>query len=150
MYSKEDLLMEITKELKQDLSELESVCSAFLGKYESQLTDALNKTEMSAEDSLKIDLMLELVTHLSSAQFVSSYMQKDIVKEGILLLDDSGNFTLGGTPLPAMSDIEVYVHDDELDQDVWKRVFIGGGTENRICGLRHPDLTAGIHARIRG
>ena len=53
--------MEITKELKQDLSELESACSSFLGKYESQLTDALNKTKMSAEDSLKIDLMLELV-----------------------------------------------------------------------------------------
>ena len=105
---------------------------------------------MSAEDSLKIDLMLELVTHLSSAQFVSSYMQKDIVKEGILLQDAAGNFTLGGDPLPAMSDIEVYVHDDELNQDVWKRVFIGGGTEKRICGLRHPDLTSGVHARIRG
>ena len=125
--------MEITKELKQDLSELESACSSFLGKYESQLTDALNKTKMSAEDSLKIDLMLELVTHLSSAQFVSSYMQKDIVN-----------------PLPTMGDIEVYVHDDELNQDVWKRVFIGGGTEKRICGLRHPDLTSGVHARIRG
>ena len=141
--------MEITKELKQDLSELESACSSFLGKYESQLTDALNKTKMSAEDSLKIDLMLELVTHLS-AQFVSSYMQKDIVKEGILLQDAAGNFTLGGDPLPTMSDIEVYVHDDELNQDVWKRVFIGGGTEKRICGLRHPDLTSGVHARIRG
>ena len=142
--------MEITKELKQDLSELESACSSFLGKYESQLTDALNKTEMSAEDSLKIDLMLELVTHLSSAQFVSSYMQKDIVKEGILLQDEAGSFTLGGDPLPAMSDIEVYVHDDELNQDVWKRVFISGGTEKRICGLRHPDLTSGVHARLRG
>ena len=32
---------------------------------------------MSAEESLKIDLMLELVTHLSSAQFAASYMQKD-------------------------------------------------------------------------
>ena len=142
--------MEITKEFKQDLSELESVCSSFLGKYESQLTAALNKAEMSAEESLKIDLMLELVTHLSSAQFVSSYMQKDIVKEGILLQDAAGNFTLGGDPLPTMSDIEVYVHDDELNQDVWKRVFIGGGTEKRICGLRHPDLTSGVHARIRG
>ena len=142
--------MEITKEFKQDLSELESVCSSFLGKYESQLTAALNKAEMSAEESLKIDLMLELVTHLSSAQFVSSYMQKDIVKEGILLQDAAGNFTLGGNPLSTMSDIEVYVHDDELNQDVWKRVFIGGGTEKRICGLRHPDLTSGVHARIRG
>ena len=142
--------MEITKELKQDLSELESVCSRFLGKYESQLTDALNKAEMSAEESLKIDLMLELVTHLSSAQFVSSYMKKDIVKEGILRQDDDGNFTLGGTQLPPMSDVEVYVHDDELDQEVWKRVFIGGGSEKRICGLRRLDLTAGVHARIRG
>ena len=42
--------MEITKELKQDLSELESACSSFLGKYESQLTAALNKAEMSAEE----------------------------------------------------------------------------------------------------
>lgn len=142
--------MEITNEFKQDLSELESVCSSFLGKYESQLTAALNKAEMSAEESLKIDLMLELITHLSSAQFVSSYMQKEIVKEGILLQDKAGNFTLSGTPLPPMSDIEVYVHDDELDQDVWKRVFIGGGSEKRICGLRHPDLTSGVHARIRG
>ena len=77
-------------------------------------------------------------------------MQKEIVKEGILLQDKAGNFTLGGTSLPPMSDIEVYVHDDELDQDVWKRVFIGGGSEKRICGLRHPDLTSGVHARIRG
>lgn len=141
--------MEITKELKQDLSELESACHKFLGKYESQLADALNRAEMTAEESLKIDLMLELVTHLSSAQFISSYMQKDIVKEGLLLMDEAGNFTLEGTPVPPMSDIEVYVHDDELDQDVWKRVFVSGG-EKRICGLRHPDLTSGIHARIRG
>ena len=28
--------MEITKELKQDLSELESACCSFLGKYETQ------------------------------------------------------------------------------------------------------------------
>lgn len=141
--------MEITKRIKTG-SPSWNLRAAVFGKYESQLTDALNKTKMSAEDSLKIDLMLELVTHLSSAQFVSSYMQKDIVKEGILLQDAAGNFTLGGDPLPTMSDIEVYVHDDELNQDVWKRVFIGGGTEKRICGLRHPDLTSGVHARIRG
>ena len=134
--------MEITKELKQDLSELESACSSFLGKYESQLTDALNKTKMSAEDSLKIDLMLELVTHLSSAQFVSSYMQKDIVKEGILLQDAAGNFTLGGDPLPTMSDIEVYVHDDELNQDVWKRIY---RRRNRKADLR--SAPSGSHFR---
>ena len=64
---------------------------------------------MSAEESLKIDLMLELITHLSSAQFAASYMQKDVVKEGILIQDPSGSFTLGGTPLPPMTDIEVYV-----------------------------------------
>ena len=73
--------MEITNELKQDLSTLESACGNFLEKYESVLTSALNKQEMSAEESLKIDLMLELITHLSSAQFAASYMQKDVVKE---------------------------------------------------------------------
>ena len=67
--------MEITNELKQDLSTLESACGNFLEKYESVLTSALNKQEMSAEESLKIDLMLELITHLSSAQFAASYMQ---------------------------------------------------------------------------
>ena len=142
--------MEITNELKQDLPTLESACVNFLEKYESLLTSALNKQEMSAEESLKIDLMLELITHLSSAQFAASYMQKDVVKEGILIQDPSGSFTLGGTPLPPMTDIEVYVHDDELDQDVWKRVFIGGSPKQRICGLKHPNLTFGIHARIRG
>ena len=58
--------MEITNELKQDLSTLESACGNFLEKYESVLTSALNKQEMSAEESLKIDLMLELITHLRS------------------------------------------------------------------------------------
>ena len=130
--------MEITKELKQDLSELESACSSFLGKYESQLTDALNKTKMSAEDSLKIDLMLELVTHLSSAQFVSSYMQKDIVKEGILLQDAAGNFTLGGDPLPTMSDIEVYVHDDELNRKADLRSAPSGSHFRSPC--KNPRL----------
>ena len=142
--------MEITNELKQDLSTLESACGNFLEKYESVLTSALNKQEMSAEESLKIDLMLELITHLSSAQFAASYMQKDVVKEGILIQDPSGSFTLGGTPLPPMTDIDVYVPDDELDQDVWKRVVIGGSPKQRICGLKHPNLTFGIHARIRG
>ena len=51
--------MEITNELKQDLSTLESACGNFLEKYESVLTSALNKQEMSAEESLKIDLMLD-------------------------------------------------------------------------------------------
>ena len=125
--------MEITKELKQDLSELESACSSFLGKYESQLTDALNKTKMSAEDSLKIDLMLELVTHLSSAQFVSSYMQKDIVKEGILLQDAAGNFTLGGDPLPTMSDVE-----GRLEACIYRR-------RNRKADLR--SAPSGSHFR---
>ena len=35
--------MEITNELKQDLSTLESACGNFLEKYESVLTSALNK-----------------------------------------------------------------------------------------------------------
>ena len=112
-----------------------------------------SRVELAALDCLRrdqIDLMLELITHLSSAQFAASYMQKDVVKEGILIQDPSGSFTLGGTPLPPMTDIEVYVHDDELDQDVWKRVFIGGSPKQRICGLKHPNLTSGIHARIRG
>ena len=47
--------MEITNELKQDLSTLESACGNFLEKYESVLTSALNKQEMSAEESLKIE-----------------------------------------------------------------------------------------------
>lgn len=91
-------------------------------------------------------------SHISSIRSVCLllYMQKDVVKEGILIQDPSGSFTLGGTPLPPMTDIEVYVHDDELDQDVWKRVFIGGSPKQRICGLKHPNLTFGIHARIRG
>lgn len=68
----------------------------------------------------------------------------------LLLIPTGVYFTIRTRFLPTMSDIEVYVHDDELNQDVWKRVFIGGGTEKRICGLRHPDLTSGVHARIRG
>ena len=74
--------MEITNELKQDLSTLESACGNFLEKYESVLTSALNKQEMSAEESLKDRPDAELITHLSSAQFAASYMQKDVVKEG--------------------------------------------------------------------
>ena len=137
--------MEITNELKQDLSTLESACGNFLEKYESVLTSALNKQEMSAEESLKIDLMLELITHLSSAQFAASYMQKDVVKEGILIQDPSGSFTLGGTPLPPMTD-----GAESLRTILEKRVFIGGSPKQRICGLKHPNLTSGIHARIRG
>ena len=71
--------MEITNELKQDLSTLESACGNFLEKYESVLTSALNKQEMSAEESLKIDLMLELITHLSSAHSFSDFCRFSIL-----------------------------------------------------------------------
>ena len=142
--------MEISKELKQNLSEIESACSSFLGKYESLLAGALNQTEVSAEESLKIDLMLELITHLSSAQFVAAYMQKEIVQEGILERGENGSLSLNGTPIPPMSDIEVFVHDDELQQNVWKRVFVGGASGNRICGLKNQDLASGVRVRIRG
>ncbi len=104
---------------------------------------------MSAEESLKIDLMLELITHLlrSVCRFLYAERRRERGDP------DPGSIRqlhFGGTPLPPMTDIEVYVHDDELDQDVWKRVFIGGSPKQRICGLKHPNLTSGIHARIRG
>ena len=38
-----------------------------------------------------------------------------------------------------MTDIEVYVHDDELDQDVWKRVFIGGSPETADLRSETPE-----------
>ena len=142
--------MEISKELKQDLAEMESVCGRFLEKYESLLANALNQTEVSAEESLKIDLMLELITHISSAQFVSSYMRKDIVQEGVLEKDENGGLLLNGALIPPMSDIEVFVHDNELQQNVWKRVFVGGPSGNRVCGLKDQDLTIGVRVRIRG
>lgn len=142
--------MEITNELKQELSALEAACDSFLKKYEDPLTKALNQEQISAEENLKIDLMLELITNLSSVQFISSYMQKDITEEGTLTQDENGHFVLNGTPLPSMCDIEIYVHDTELNQDVWKRVFISGENEQVICGIRHLDLSSGIHARIRG
>ena len=142
--------MEITNELKQDLSTLESACGNFLEKYESVLTSALNKQEMSAEESLKIDLMLELITHLSSAQFAASYMQKDVVKEGILIQDPSGSFTLGGTPLPPMKTRFQTSWSSSSSWTYTSISVIGGSPKQRICGLKHPNLTSGIHARIRG
>ena len=49
--------MEITNELKQDLSTLESACGNFLEKYESVLTSALNKQICDAATEFKKEFL---------------------------------------------------------------------------------------------
>ena len=76
-------------------------------------------------------------------------MKKEIVKEGVLIRNSAGEITFNGEVLPLIREIEVYIHDEDLKQEVWTKTFVGGVRKKYLVGLGKDLDVTGLKARMR-
>ena len=142
--------MNFDKNLINDLRGMQQEGRRILEKYEDVIVDTLRKNRVDADESLRRDILFDILQHTQALCDVVDYMQKEVVREGILGHDAEGNILMDGEILPLMTEVEVYIFDTIIEQDIWTRAFVGGSTERYLVGLDRDIETDGRKVRIRG
>ena len=149
LLKKGDRKMEL-KQVSKEMKKLKEVGEAFLRDNEEKIVDFLRKEEMTAEECLQKEILFELLDHVHGICYVTEYMKKEIVKEGVLVSNSAGEITFDGEILPIVREIEVYIHDEDLKQEIWTKTFVGGVREKYLVGLGKDLDVTGLKARMRG
>lgn len=133
------------------IEKLDRDAQEFLERYGEQISGFLRTEETSAEESLQKELFLELMEHIYGIHRLSDYLKKDKVRMGTLEQDEEGEIRFEGEILPLMTELEVYIFEPALSQDIWTRTYVGGKTENKkyLVGIPRETKINGIPARIR-
>lgn len=137
--------------MEEMLEKLDRVGKEFLKLHREKIAELLRTEEISAEDSLKREMLVELVGHVDGICHIVEYMKKTEVRTGILERDENGEICFNGEVLPFMTELEVYVPDELTGNKVWTRAYVGELEKNNkiLVGLdRHKEIK-NIPARIR-
>lgn len=134
----------------EKIKELKKSCDMFLEENEEDILKLIRKEKITAEENLQKELLFALLDAVTGVCSTIDYMKKEIVEEGTLGRNEKGEITFNEKALPLMSEIEVFVFDRELEQEVWTRVFVGGKDEHYLVGLGKDQELAGLKARMRG
>ena len=137
------------KQVSEEMKKLQEAGEAFLKDNEEKIIDFLRKEEMTAEECLQKEILFELLDHVYGICHVAEYMKKEIVKEGGLIRNSAGEITFNGEVLPLIREIEVYIHDEDLKQEVWTKTFVGGVRKKYLVGLGKDLDVTGLKARMR-
>lgn len=137
------------KQLAEKMQGLKSAGEAFLWENEKELVDFLRKEEITAEESLQKEILFELLDNIHGICHVAEYMEKDVVRENVLGRTSSGEITLGGEVLPLMTELEVFLYDEDLGAEVWTRAYVGGSEKRYLVGVRRNQELNGLKARMR-
>ena len=149
LLKKEDRTMEL-KRVAEEMKELREAFEAFLNGNEEKIVNFLRTEEMTAEESLQKEVLFELLDHVHGICHVAEYMKKEIMREGILARNGAGEITFDGEILPMVKEIEVYIRDEDLEQEVWTKTFVGGVRKKYLVGLGKDLDVTGLKARMRG
>lgn len=137
------------KQLAEKMQGLKEAGEAFLTQYESQIVEFLRKEEITAEESLQKEILFELLDNIHGICYVTDYMGKDVAREGILGRNEDGEIVMDGEVLPLMTEVETFLHDEDLKQDIWTRAYVGGNKRRYLVGLKKDQELDGLKARMR-
>ena len=121
----------------------------FLKQYEEVINELLRKKEISAEESLQREILIELTEHIYGIRHIADYLEKTGFRLGVVNRDSEGEIVFDGEILPSMTELEVYVQDELTGNKVWTRVFVGGVDKKYLVGLKKNFEIREIPARIR-
>ena len=121
----------------------------FLKQYEVVINELLRKKDISAEESLQREILIELTEHIYGIRHIADYLEKTGFRLGVVNRDSEGEIVFDGEILPLMTELEVYVRDEITGNKVWTRVFVGGVDKKYLVGLKKNSEIREIPARIR-
>lgn len=124
-------------------------CEKFLKQYEGVLNDLLRKKDITAEESLQREILIELTEHIYGIRHIAEYLEKTGFRLGVVNRDSEGEIVFDGEILPLMTELEVHVLDELTGNKVWTRVFVGGIDKKYLVGLKKSFEIREIPARIR-
>lgn len=139
-------------DMKAVASQVQNINKAgekFLERYEDVLTELLRKKEITSEESLQREILIELTEHIYGIRHIAEYLEKTEFRMGVVDRSENGEIVFNGEELPLMTELEVFVWDELSKQDVWTRVFVGGIDRKYLVGLKKNREIKGIPARIR-
>ena len=136
------------KAVAEMVKKLNDAGAEFLKQYEDELNAFIDMKEPTAEESLQKEILLELLDHIYGIRHIAERLEKKVCKTGTLDQDEDGEILLDGKVLPFMTELEVFVYDEDLKRDIWTRTFIGGFEKRCLVGIKNNEIN-GITARIR-
>jgi len=137
------------KGLASRVKEVNKAGEVFLEHYEAEMTELLKRKDLTAEESLLREIIVELTGHLYGIRHITEYLEKTGYRNGTIERNRNGEIEFNGEVLPLMTELEVYVRDAFTDQEVWTRVFVGGAEKKYLVGLKKNHEIQGIPARMR-
>ena len=137
-----------TKAVARMIKKLNNAGAEFLDQYDKELNAFIDKEGTTAEESLQKEVLLELLEHVYGILHIAEYLGRKVTKTGTLDRNEDGEIVLDGVVLPFMTELEVFVYDENLKQDIWTRTVVGGVDRRYLVGLKKSEIK-GIPARIR-
>lgn len=139
-------------ELKMYAEKIHSLkmdCDIFLKENKEAIIEFMRKKDITAEENLEKEILFELLDAVNGICHAADYMAAEVTAEGFLGRDQNGEITFENKVLPLMSEIEVYLYDEDAGMDVWTRVFVGGKEKRYLVGIGKDYDIIGLKARIR-
>lgn len=136
--------------MEEMIEKLNDAGKEFLKMHYETISKLSKTKELSAEESLKREMLVELVGYAEGICHVAEYMKKTEVRTGILGRNENGEICLNGEILPPMTELEVYVPDEFTGKDVWTRTYVIELDKKKIlAGLEKTMEIKDIPVRIR-
>lgn len=137
------------KKVAEEILKLNEAGAEYLAEHEDEIFDFIKSDEMTPEENLQKEILLELLDHIYGIRHIREYMMKDVAKEGILDKNEKGDIVLNGEVIPLMTEVEVFVYDKAMEQEIWTKTFVGGAGRRYLVGISRNLDIRGLHARIR-
>lgn len=133
----------------EKIHSLKTDCDIFLKENKEAIIEFMRKKDITAEENLEKEILFELLDAVNGICHAADYMAAEVTAEGFLGRDQNGEITFENKVLPLMSEIEVYLYDEDAGMDVWTRVFVGGKEKRYLVGIGKDYDIIGLKARMR-
>ena len=104
-------------------TEIENILKV-VGYKKQYSLDGLIYDEKNMDDCMKYKEFCFVFSHLDYIHSLLNYLQKPIVQEGTICLNDKGEYELNGIALNSNDVVEIIALDEEKQVYYWNPVFV--------------------------
>lgn len=136
-------------EILEGLAEVKKLNKSFLQKYEVEIMKFILQDNKTAEESLKEELLFEILTKIKRVTDEIDYFGKKTLLMGVLSKNEDGIILFNNEKLPMVQTLEVYLYDYVSASYAWTKCFVSCREPNYLVGIDRNIEIDGLKARIR-